>query len=92
MQMDCRKWLRFYLDFCMKYRHPPRDPDSLEPFLQKLASKNQPKASQEQAAASVKLYYDIIRNWPDSSSQSPVISKPADTAPKQVDHPGAVRK
>jgi integron integrase len=84
MQMDYRKWLRFYLDFCMKYRHPPRDPDSLEPFLQKLASKNQSKASQEQAAASVTLYYDIIRNWPDSGSLSPVISKPADTAPKQV--------
>ncbi len=84
MQLDYRKWLRFYLDFCMKYRHPPRDPDSLEPFLHKLASKNQSKASQEQAAASVTLYYDIIRNWPDSSSQSPVISKPADTAKKQV--------
>ncbi len=85
MQMDYRKWLRFYLDFCMKYRHPPRDPDSLEPFLQKLASKNQSKASQEQAAASVKLYYDIIRNWPDSSSAPPVISKPADTAPKPIE-------
>lgn len=84
MQMDYRKWLRFYLDFCMKYQHPPRDPDSLEPFLQKLASKNQSKASQEQAAASIKLYYDIIRNWRDSSSPSPVISKPADAVSKPI--------
>ncbi len=42
------KWLRFYLDFCFKYQHPPRDTDSLQPFLQKLAAKHQPKASQEQ--------------------------------------------
>lgn len=33
-----RKWLRFYLDFCARYNHPPRDQDSLAPFLQKLAS------------------------------------------------------
>ena len=38
---DYLKWLRFYLDFCQKYRHPPRDGDSLEPFLQKMASKRQ---------------------------------------------------
>lgn len=56
-------WLRYYLDFCMKYRHPPRDPDSLEPFLQKLASKNQPVACQEQAARCVSVYYEVVRNW-----------------------------
>jgi integrase len=43
------KWLRFYLDFCVKYQHQPRDPDSLQPFLQKLAAKNQSQANQEQA-------------------------------------------
>lgn len=47
------KWTRYYLDFCNKYQHPPRDPDSLEPFLQKLASKNQPPAAQQEAARSV---------------------------------------
>ena len=31
------KWLRFYLDFFAKYLPLPRDPGSLEPFLQKLA-------------------------------------------------------
>lgn len=30
-----QKWLRYDLGFCTKYRHPPRDPDSLEPFLRK---------------------------------------------------------
>jgi len=68
---DYQKWLRFYLDFCMKYRHPPRDPDSLEPFLQKLASKNQPKLAQEQAAHSVALYYALIKTWGVRSSAQP---------------------
>src|SRR5262245_40674202 len=32
-------WVRFYLHFCQKYRHPPADSTSLELFLGKLASK-----------------------------------------------------
>lgn len=53
------KWLRYYLDFCAKYGHPEGDRDSLAPFLQKLASKNQSSAQQKQASESVRLYYDI---------------------------------
>ncbi|MCE9614232.1 MAG: integron integrase [Lentisphaerae bacterium] len=62
-RMDYLKWLRFYLDFCEKYRHPPRDVESLQPFLQKLASKGQALALQEQAAASIALYYALMRTW-----------------------------
>lgn len=50
---DYLKWLRYYLDFCEKYRHPPRDHDSLQPFLQKLAAKGQSPDRQKQAAGSV---------------------------------------
>lgn len=50
-----RKWVRFYPDFCRKYGHPPRRSESLGPFLQKLAAKGQPEASQKQAAAAVRL-------------------------------------
>ena len=57
------KWLRYYLDFCAKYKIPPRDHDSLSPFLQKLASKKQTLANQERAAASVALYYGLITEW-----------------------------
>lgn len=63
LRSDYMKWLRYYLDFCFKYQHPPRDPDSLMPFMQKLASKNQTGVQQEQAAASVKLYYQTMKNW-----------------------------
>lgn len=66
-ESDYQKWLRYYLDFCFKYRHPPRDPDSLQPFLHKLASKNQAKATQEEAAHSVSLYYETVKGWPSSA-------------------------
>jgi site-specific recombinase XerC len=46
-RQDYLKWLRFYLDFCAKYRHPPRDSDSLQPFLQKLSEKRQSPAMQQ---------------------------------------------
>jgi len=63
LRADYMKWLRFYLDFCFKYRHPPRDPESLTPFLQKLASKHQSEAQQKEAAASIMLYYQTMKNW-----------------------------
>jgi len=40
---DWLKWLRYYLDFCLKYGHGPREPESLQPFLHKLAGKEQGK-------------------------------------------------
>ena len=60
-QRDYLKWLRFYLDFCHKYRHLPRDRDSQEPFLQKLALKNQTVRYQKQAAAALNMYYELVQ-------------------------------
>jgi integron integrase len=57
------KWLRYYIDFCEKYDHPPRERDSLMPFLQKLASKNQSRERQEEAAASLELLYSLVEEW-----------------------------
>ncbi len=39
-----KKWLRYYLDFCHKYRHPPSEPQSLVFFTDKLRQKNQKKS------------------------------------------------
>jgi hypothetical protein len=61
---DYRKWLRFYLDFCSKYGHPPDSKGSLPRFLSKLASKNQSAERQAQAARSVGLYYDLVARQP----------------------------
>lgn len=65
---DYLKWLRFYLDFCLKYNHPPRDPDSIQPFLHKMAAKNQSQANQKQAAHSIALYLETVGNWPSNVS------------------------
>jgi len=56
-----QKWLRYYLDFCQKYRFPPRQENSLPPFLRKLQDKQQSQTQQGQAAATITLYYDIFR-------------------------------
>ena len=52
---DYRKWMWFYLDFCQKYGFPPRIITSLDPFIAKLASKNQPTDKQQQAADAIRL-------------------------------------
>ena len=71
-QRDYLKWLRFYLDFCHKSRHPPRDRDSQEPFLQELASMNQTVRRQKQAAAALGLYYELVQRWADGREEEPV--------------------
>lgn len=65
---DGLKWLRFYLDFCKKYDHPPRDANSLEPFLSKLASKRQSTNRQEDAAASIGVFYRTVSQFPPPGS------------------------
>jgi hypothetical protein len=50
------EWVRFYLHFCLKYRHPPADSTSLELFLGKLASKGQTATRRAQAHCAVKYY------------------------------------
>lgn len=70
-RVDYLKWLRFYLDFCLKYRCAPRDKDSLGPFLQKLTEKSQPTPLQEQAAASISLYHKLMTTWAKSEQANP---------------------
>jgi len=80
-RQDFLKWLRFYLDFCLKYQHPPRDPDSLQLFLHKMAAKNQSAAQQTQAAACIGLYYSLMQTWaaaPEASAAVENMRKPWD--------------
>ena len=60
-QAEYRKWLRYYLDFCAKYRHPPGERDSLPEFLRKLSAKGQGVDQQQTAAASVQTYFAILK-------------------------------
>ncbi len=54
------KWLRYYLDYCRKYRTPPKYKNSLPLFIQKLRDKKQTQSQQEQATKAVTLYYDLL--------------------------------
>jgi len=53
----CKKWLRYYLDFCKKYTHSYTDSKSLLLFLEKLKRKKQTPAQRAQAKKAVELYY-----------------------------------
>lgn len=81
------KWLRYYLDFCEKYRFPHSQPASLPPFLRKLQEKRQSPAQQQQAREAISLYYQIlVSEAPASIASSPqemltVDKRPGEPAP-----------
>ena len=66
-----RKWLRFYLDFCEKYKKDPLNPDSLPDFINKLRDKNQPEPFQKQAYQSILVYYDLYDVRPEWLENQP---------------------
>lgn len=66
----CKKWLRYYLDFCKKYAHSYTDSKSLLPFLEKLKGKNQTLSQQSQAKKAVELYYSGIEKLKSISKNS----------------------
>ncbi|MCH6258249.1 phage integrase N-terminal SAM-like domain-containing protein [Puniceicoccaceae bacterium K14] len=55
------KWLRYYLDYCHKYHHRFKDPDSLAAFTLKLSEKGQSKAQQFEAAVALKIYFELVK-------------------------------
>ncbi len=59
-QVYYRRWLRYYLDFCEKYRYNPADRNSLPHFDRKLHEKRQSEWLRGQARHAVSLYYDMI--------------------------------
>ena len=59
-----RKWLRYYLDFCEKYRFNPADRNSFPQFDRKLQEKRQSEWLRGQARHAVALYYDMIGSAP----------------------------
>ncbi len=69
LQKYFRKWLRFYLDFCHKYKNDPERPDSLPLFIEKLREKNQTRQQQKQAYNSILIYYELHGIHPDWSKK-----------------------
>lgn len=55
------KWLRYYLDFCEKYRMVDSEERTLGSFLDKLREKKQTKAQQQQATQAIMIYYQLLQ-------------------------------
>lgn len=55
-----KKWLQYYLDFCLKYHFLPIHRESLPHFINKLQEKQQTKVQQEQAVTAITLYYEML--------------------------------
>jgi integrase len=53
-----RKWLRYYLDFRVKYPPPDSKSDQVRLFIEKLRSKNQAQDQLEQAAHALSLLFE----------------------------------
>jgi len=53
------KWLRYYLDFCLKYNHNQLDKNNIKLFIEKLEEKKQTEEQQKQAFHAVSLYYEL---------------------------------
>ena len=65
-----KKWLRYYLDFCHKYKHNPQVSESLPQFINKLRDKKQSKQQQKQAFDAIIIYYKIFNIYPDWSNRT----------------------
>ncbi|MEN8212320.1 MAG: integron integrase [Thermodesulfobacteriota bacterium] len=73
-----KKWLRYYLDFCHKYKHHPKNIDSLPLFINKLRVKKQSKQQQKQAYDSILIYFKIFNihpNWSQNEKTGQVREK-----------------
>ena len=72
-----KKWLRYYLDFCAKYRLPDFSSKSLTQFLTKLREKKQTEAQIKQAAHAVSVYLDLKRSSKTAPASAPAVSAPS---------------
>jgi integron integrase len=81
-----KKWLRYFLDFCIKYPVPQSRPDQVRLFIDKLREKRQTPAQQNQAAHAVSLYFEMQRQ-----GETPVGDFNYDRAPSSILKPPQVR-
>jgi len=57
-----KKWLRFYLDFCHKYKHEPNSKQSQHAFNNKLIEKQQSHELRSEAWQAVNLYFHLLHD------------------------------
>ena len=61
------KWLRYYLDFCQRYRFTESSSLSLPNFIQKLKEKSHTDVQQKQATKAIHIYYELIQSKSDNN-------------------------
>jgi len=69
------KWVRFYLDFCLKYNFKQGTDKSLVAFAKKLQQKKQPLFLQKQAEQAVRLYFEFIASSPSQTEDTHIAGK-----------------
>ncbi len=71
-----RKWLRYYLDFRVKYSPPDSKSDQVRLFIEKLRSKNQSQDQLDQAAHALSLFFEVQSGKPAKGEVPATPSKP----------------
>jgi hypothetical protein len=59
LQEDYRKWLRYFLDYRIKYSPPEQRSEQVRLFVEKLRSKGAPGRSLHDAAHALSLYFSL---------------------------------
>ncbi len=77
-QVHWFKWLRYYLDFCLKYQHSTRDPVTEICYLQKLSSKGQSESQQSQASKCITLSREVAKRFPAQGQEQDQVEELSD--------------
>jgi len=78
VQRQWLKWLRYYIDFCLKNGLGPRDRRNVEPFLDKLRSKDQTDAQCAEAEVCLDLFFEVVQGLPGPGE--PSVTAPAESS------------
>lgn len=71
-----RKWLRYYLDFRVKYPPPDSKSDQVRLFIEKLRAKNQSQKQLDQAAHALSIFFEV-QSGKRGKGDSQILSIPA---------------
>ncbi len=82
---DYRKWLRYFLDYCAKYHPPDSKSEQVKLFIEKLRSKKQPIAQQEQAARAVSFFFALQKGKTSISAAVAKQTAPGASVPQSVE-------
>ena len=81
------KWLRYYLDFCYKYKFDDSNLQSLPSFIGKLKEKKQTQDSQKQAHTAIRIYYTFIQSQSGNSKRKSTVMPEYNATVKELQHP-----